>query len=154
MKTKLAEIVINEMESDCQSFIESLKDRMEGVLLFEKAPSPFICVCSDDPKILYVSLFNHDEDVEFKVTIEDLISWEDDEDCRKRALEFYRTLVARLEKEVEEDQSRFSPESYPTKSVADLRIEDLQRENDAALEKIEQLSRALVDLGFDPTQLP
>jgi hypothetical protein len=43
---------------------------------------------------------------------------------------------------------------YPTKSVADLRIEDLQRENDAALEKIEQLSRVLVYLGFDPTQLP
>jgi hypothetical protein len=43
---------------------------------------------------------------------------------------------------------------YPTKSAQDLLIEDLRRENDAALEKIEQLSRALVDLGFDPTQLP
>jgi hypothetical protein len=43
---------------------------------------------------------------------------------------------------------------YPIKSAADLRIEDLQRENDAALEKIEALSSALVDLGFDPTQLP
>jgi hypothetical protein len=43
---------------------------------------------------------------------------------------------------------------YPTKSSADLRIEDLQSENDAALEKIEALSRALVDLGYDPTQIP
>ena len=43
--------------------------------------------------------------------------------------------------------------NYPTKSAADLRIEDLERENDAAMEKIEQLSRALVDLGFDPTQI-
>jgi len=44
--------------------------------------------------------------------------------------------------------------NYPTKTAQDLIIEDLQRENDAALEKIEALSRALVDLGFDPTQLP
>jgi hypothetical protein len=43
---------------------------------------------------------------------------------------------------------------YPVKSAQDLLIEDLRRENDAALEKIEQLSRALFDLGFDPTQLP
>jgi hypothetical protein len=46
------------------------------------------------------------------------------------------------------------PRHYPVKSAQDLLIEDLRRENDAALEKIEQLSRALVDLGFDPTQLP
>jgi len=44
--------------------------------------------------------------------------------------------------------------NYPTKTAQDLIIEDLQRENDAALEKIQQLSRALFDLGFDPTQLP
>jgi hypothetical protein len=46
------------------------------------------------------------------------------------------------------------PGHYPTKSAQDLLIEDLRRENDAALEKIEQLSSALFDLGFDPTQLP
>ena len=46
------------------------------------------------------------------------------------------------------------PGHYPVKSAQDLLIEDLRRENDAAFEKIEALSRALVDLGFDPTQLP
>jgi len=43
---------------------------------------------------------------------------------------------------------------YPTKSAQDLRIEDLERENDAAFQRIQELSRALVDLGFDPTQTP
>lgn len=44
--------------------------------------------------------------------------------------------------------------NYPTKSIQDLFIEDLQRENDAAFERIQKLSKALLELGFDPTQLP
>ena len=43
---------------------------------------------------------------------------------------------------------------YPAKSVQDLRIEDLERENDAAFIKIQELSRALAAQGIDPTQLP
>lgn len=44
--------------------------------------------------------------------------------------------------------------TWPLKSEQDLKIEDLQRENDAAFERIQKLSKALVDLGYDPTQLP
>ena len=43
--------------------------------------------------------------------------------------------------------------NYPSKTPAELRIEDLERENDAAFKRIEQLSRAMVALGYDPTQL-
>lgn len=47
------------------------------------------------------------------------------------------------------DQMRF-----PVKSVQDLMIEDLQAENEAAFQLIQRLSRALYDLGYDPTRLP
>lgn len=43
--------------------------------------------------------------------------------------------------------------NYPTRSREELRIEDLERENDDAFLKIQQLSEALVSLGYDPTQL-
>jgi len=43
--------------------------------------------------------------------------------------------------------------NYPSKTKEQLRIEDLERENDAALEKIVALSNALCELGFDPTQI-
>lgn len=44
-------------------------------------------------------------------------------------------------------------EKWPIKTAQDLKIEDLQRENDAAFERIQKLSAALVSLGYDPTQL-
>jgi len=44
--------------------------------------------------------------------------------------------------------------NYPTKTPEQLRIETLERENDAAFEKICQLSKALAEFGIDPTQLP
>ena len=42
----------------------------------------------------------------------------------------------------------------PSKTQEQLRIEDLEAENDAALEKIAKLSLAIYELGYDPTQLP
>lgn len=44
--------------------------------------------------------------------------------------------------------------NYPTKTAEQLQIETLERENDAAFEKIVKMSRALADFGIDPTQLP
>lgn len=44
--------------------------------------------------------------------------------------------------------------NYPTRSRLELENEDLRSENDAAFQKIQQLSEALVALGYDPTQLP
>ena len=104
MKTKLAEIIIREMEGECQTFIESIKEQMEGVLVFEKAPRPFICVCNEKPETLFVSLFEHDAGDEFNVTVDDLVEWEDGVHERKTALAFYRKVVERFEKEVEEDE--------------------------------------------------
>lgn len=47
---------------------------------------------------------------------------------------------------------RFPKESnYPTRTAQDLEIADLKRENNAAFELIQELSKALVKLGFDPT---
>jgi len=44
--------------------------------------------------------------------------------------------------------------NYPTRSRLELENEDLRSENNAAFVKIQQLSEALVALGYDPTQLP
>jgi len=41
--------------------------------------------------------------------------------------------------------------NYPTLSEKDLRIADLERENEAAFERIQELGAELVRLGFDPT---
>lgn len=42
---------------------------------------------------------------------------------------------------------------YPNRTAQDLEIADLKRENNAAAERIQKLSQALCDLGYDPTQL-
>jgi hypothetical protein len=52
-----------------------------------------------------------------------------------------------------QDRRRGNLPNYPSKTPEQLRIEDLERENDAALEKIVALSNALCSLGYDPTQL-
>jgi len=44
-----------------------------------------------------------------------------------------------------------SLDNYPTKTKQDLEIEDLKRENDAAFQRIQELSNFLVSLGYDPT---
>ena len=41
--------------------------------------------------------------------------------------------------------------NYPTRTAQDLEIADLKRENNAAFERIQELSAELVRLGFDPT---
>ena len=41
--------------------------------------------------------------------------------------------------------------NYPTLSQKDLEIADLKRENDAAFQRIQELSEALFRLGYDPT---
>lgn len=41
--------------------------------------------------------------------------------------------------------------NYPTRTAQDLEIADLKRENNAAFERIQELSAALVALGYDPT---
>ena len=53
----------------------------------------------------------------------------------------------------EPKESRTS-EHFPLKSEQDLKIEDLQRENDAAFLEIQRISRIIVGLGYDPTQKP
>lgn len=62
--------------------------------------------------------------------------------------------IAILNKVISNAEKAFDLPNYPAKSAQDLRIEDLERENEAAFQRIQELSRALVDLGFDPTQLP
>ena len=44
--------------------------------------------------------------------------------------------------------------NYPSRTAQDLEIADLKRENNAAFEQIQKLSQMIVDLGYDPTQLP
>lgn len=41
--------------------------------------------------------------------------------------------------------------NYPTRTAQDLEIADLKRENNAAFQRIQELSAALFDLGYDPT---
>ena len=41
--------------------------------------------------------------------------------------------------------------NYPTRTAQDLEIADLKRENNAAFERIQELSAELVRLGYDPT---
>lgn len=41
--------------------------------------------------------------------------------------------------------------NYPTRTAQDLEIADLKRENNAAFERIQELSEALFNLGYDPT---
>lgn len=41
--------------------------------------------------------------------------------------------------------------NYPSRTPQDLEIADLKRENNAAFELIQELSAALVALGYDPT---
>ena len=41
--------------------------------------------------------------------------------------------------------------NYPSRTPQDLEIADLKRENNAAFELIQELSEALVALGYDPT---
>lgn len=40
---------------------------------------------------------------------------------------------------------------YPSQTPQDLEIADLKRENNAAFDRIQELSQALVRLGYDPT---
>lgn len=44
--------------------------------------------------------------------------------------------------------------NYQTTTAEERMIEDLRRENNAAFRRIQQLSEAIVTLGYDPTQLP
>ena len=49
-------------------------------------------------------------------------------------------------------EAKDKPEyKYPTKTKQDLEIEDLKRENEAAFQRILELSNFLVSLGYDPT---
>lgn len=41
--------------------------------------------------------------------------------------------------------------NYPTRTQQDLEIADLKRENNAAFQRIQELSDALYQLGYDPT---
>ena len=41
--------------------------------------------------------------------------------------------------------------NYPTRTAQDLEIADLKRENNAAFDRIKELSEELVRLGVDPT---
>jgi hypothetical protein len=42
-------------------------------------------------------------------------------------------------------------DNYPTRTAQDLEIADLKRENNAAFQRIQELSDALYQLGYDPT---
>lgn len=90
-------------------------------------------------------------------TIDRLISWDDvldwaqassqeEPDCENIILAL-RDVANKLEDWLSES----GPINYPSLSKQDLRIADLERENDAAFEKIKELSEALVALGYDPT---
>jgi hypothetical protein len=41
--------------------------------------------------------------------------------------------------------------NYPPRTAKDLEIADLKRENNAAFQRIQELSAELVRLGYDPT---
>jgi len=41
--------------------------------------------------------------------------------------------------------------NYPPRTAKDLEIDDLKRENEAAYQRIQELSAELVRLGYDPT---
>jgi len=62
-------------------------------------------------------------------------------------------LIHRSEGELSELEFMWGTrvENYPTRSAQDLEITDLKRENNAAFERIQELSLALFDLGYDPT---
>lgn len=45
----------------------------------------------------------------------------------------------------------FPSENYPTLTAQDLEIEGLKRENDAAFQRIQELSAEIARLGYDPT---
>lgn len=49
------------------------------------------------------------------------------------------------------DFAQFIENRFPVKSAKDLKIEDLELENAAAFRKIQILSRAIFELGYDPT---
>jgi len=49
------------------------------------------------------------------------------------------------------DFNEFMAGNYPTRTAQDLEIADLKRENNAAFQRIEELSEALFNLGYDPT---
>ena len=52
---------------------------------------------------------------------------------------------------LEEFMAKGRKSNYPTRTAQDLEIADLKRENNAAFERIQELSAELVRLGFDPT---
>ena len=56
-----------------------------------------------------------------------------------------------IEKPIIEKMMRQRRENYPSRTPQDLEIADLKRENNAAFELIQELSAALVALGYDPT---
>jgi hypothetical protein len=56
----------------------------------------------------------------------------------------YQNKAAKLGRTIFDD-------NYPTRTAQDLEIADLKRENNAAFERIQELSAELVRLGFDPT---
>lgn len=48
------------------------------------------------------------------------------------------------------DEMPDNRENYPIRTAQDLEIADLKRENNAAFERIQELSEALFNLGYDP----
>lgn len=48
------------------------------------------------------------------------------------------------------EESPVNP-NYPTRTAQDLEVADLKRENNAAFQRIQELSAELVRLGYDPT---
>ncbi len=131
-----------------------IHDFFKGKRFVEWAKEPFVCpsFSEDDDKFegLYVDLFSHDghEDDAVVIPLERIIKLSDG---GGRDAAAFRLIADAIEKD---ENPKSGDPHYPVKAAADIRIETLQRENDAAFEKIRQLSRALVDLGYDPTQLP
>lgn len=67
---------------------------------------------------------------------------------RNAAIAICQEIRARIQ-----ESNRPTHPNYPRKSPLELKNEDLQRENDCAAERIARLSRALYELGIDPTQI-
>jgi hypothetical protein len=103
-QTEMAGIILSELEGVFVRTLEKVKESFSGALIFQIAQRPFICVNSENPEVLTLSLFeDNTDDSFFDVTIDDLVQFEDGEEERARALEFYKKVVKRFEEEVEMD---------------------------------------------------
>lgn len=114
---------------------------------------------SDEDKLkgLWVSPFCHvgHEDDEFTISVDRIVEFSVYAGGMPyRDAKAFRDIADAIEKEAIDEgiecDAGTNP-NYPTRTAQDLEIADLKRENNAAFERIRELSEELVRLGVDPT---